>query len=150
MSSFPIYEVQQNPFFISTDPNKLDVDVIHHYLTTEAYWAQGIAREKVVRSIQHALCFGVYEAENGRFHQIGFARVLTDFTTFAYLADVFILPAYQGQGLGKWLVQSILAHPELQGLRRWTLYTKDAHGLYAQFGFLPEPQPERHMVFRPG
>lgn len=97
----------------------------------------------------NSLCFGVYHAENGRENQVGFARVISDLTTFAYLADVFILPAYQGRGLGKWLIQCILAHPDLQQLRRWTLYTKDAHGLYAQFGFVVEPQPERHMVFRP-
>lgn len=125
------YEVQNENYFITTDPSKLNVDVIHHYLSKESYWAKGIPRATVERSISNSLCFGVYYNNE----QIGFARVITDKATFAYLADVFILAEHRGKGLSKWLMQNIHAHPELQGLRRWWLGTKDAHGLYEQFGW---------------
>lgn len=144
---FPVEECHRDGFLISTDPDKLDVDVIHHFLANEAYWSPGIAREVITRAMEHSLCFGVYD-RNGR--QAGFARVITDFTTFAYLADVFILRPYRGRGLGKWLVQCMLAHPQLQGLRKWTLDTRDAHGLYQRFGFEPNPRPENYLVYRPG
>ncbi|HEX6386774.1 MAG TPA: GNAT family N-acetyltransferase [Anaerolineae bacterium] len=143
---FPIQEYRRTGFVVSTDPNRLDVDVIHNFLANEAYWSPGIAREVVARAMEHSLCFGVYDGD-GR--QVGFARVITDFTTFAYLADVFMLRPYRGQGLGKWLVECMLAHPELQGLRKWTLNTQDAHGLYRRFGFQPNPHPENHLVYRP-
>jgi N-acetylglutamate synthase-like GNAT family acetyltransferase len=124
--------MEMGRFLISTDRSKLDVDVIHRFLA-RSYWAEGIPRETVVRSIENSLCFGVYD--NAR--QIGFARVISDFATYAYLADVFILEPYRERGLGKELMASIMAHPDLQGLRRWSLGTRDAQGLYAQFGFRP-------------
>jgi GNAT superfamily N-acetyltransferase len=142
---FPIQEYTRDGFQISTDPARLNVDVIHNFLANEAYWSPGVSREKVARQMKHSLCFGVYAGDQ----QAGFARVISDFTTFAYLADVFILRPFRGQGLSKWLVQTILAHPELQGLRRFTLNTRDAHGLYRQFGFNNDPHPENYLLFRP-
>ncbi|HSU91315.1 MAG TPA: GNAT family N-acetyltransferase [Sporolactobacillaceae bacterium] len=127
-------------FLISTDRAKLDVEVIHRFLT-RSYWAEGIPRETVIRAIENSLCFGVY---NGA-EQVGFARVVSDFATFAYLADVFILEPYRERGLGKELIATVMAHPELQGLRRWSLGTRDAHGLYAQFGFTALENPSRMM-----
>ena len=128
-------------FLISTDRSKLDVDVIHRFLT-HSYWAEGIPRETVVRSIENSLCFGVY---NGG-EQVGFARVVSDFATYAYLADVFVLEPYRGRGLAKELIATIMTHPELQGLRRWSLGTRDAHGLYAQFGWTSVENPARTMM----
>ena len=125
-------------FLISTDRAKLDLDVIHNFLT-RSYWAAGIPRATVARSIENSLCFGVYDNSN----QIGFARVISDFATYAYVADVFILEPYRERGLGKELMASIMAHPQLQGLRRWSLATRDAHGLYAQFGFTALENPSR-------
>jgi N-acetylglutamate synthase-like GNAT family acetyltransferase len=130
MTSMVVMEMGR--FLISTDRSKLDVDVIHRFLA-RSYWAEGIPRQTVMRSIENSLCFGVYD--NAR--QIGFARVISDFATYAYVADVFILEPYRERGLGKELMASIMAHPDLQGLRRWSLGTRDAHGLYAQFGFKP-------------
>jgi GNAT superfamily N-acetyltransferase len=127
-------------FTISTDPALLDLDAIHGFLKS-AYWCEGLPRVVIDRAIRHSLCFGVYDA--GR--QVGFARVITDRATYAYLADVFVLESHRGRGLSKRLMQAIVAHPDLQGLRRWSLITRDAHGLYAQFGFRPLSQPERHM-----
>lgn len=128
---------------ISTDPDRLDLDVIHRFLSEQSYWARGRPIETVVQSLAHSLCFGVYLDKR----QVGFARVVTDRTTFAWLADVFILDEYRGRGYGKALVRAILDAPELQGLRRWLLATKDAHGLYAQYGFTPVP-PDRFMERR--
>jgi len=125
------YQAQKENFLISTDPAKLNTDIIYNYLSEESYWAKGIPREVVEKSITHSLCFGLYNNSE----QIGFARLVTDKATFAYLADVFVLPAFRGQGLSKWMMQTIHAHPELQHLRRWWLGTKDAHGLYEQFGW---------------
>ena len=124
--------MEMGRFLISTDRSKLDVDVIHRFLA-RSYWAEGIPRETVERSIENSLCFGVYD--NAR--QIGFARVISDFATYGYVADVLILEPYRERGLGKELMASIMAHPDLQGLRRWSLGTRDAQGLYAQFGFKP-------------
>ena len=124
--------MEMGRFLISTDRSKLDLDVIHKFLA-RSYWAEGIPRETVERSIENSLCFGVYD--NAR--QIGFARVISDFATYGYVADVFILEPYRERGLGKELMASIMAHPDLQGLRRWSLGTRDAQGLYAQFGFKP-------------
>ena len=124
--------MEMGRFLISTDRSKLDVDVIHEFLT-RSYWAAGIPRATVVRAIENSLCFGVYDGDD----QIGFARVVSDFATFAYIADVFILEQYRERGLGKELMASVMAHPDLQGLRRWSLGTRDAQGLYAQFGFEP-------------
>ncbi len=127
-------------FEISTDRARLDLGVVHGFLSN-SYWAKGIPLETVQRSIENSLCFGIHHS--GR--QIGFARVITDHATFAYLADVFVAPAYRGRGLSKWLVECILQHPDLQGLRRWMLATQDAHGLYARYGFMPLKSPERWM-----
>jgi len=132
-----------NTYQISTDPAKLDLPLIHRYLSEESYWAQNIPLELVERSIRHSLCFGVYHQDQ----QVGFARLVTDRATFAYLADVFILPAHRGKGVSKQLMAYIHDYPEVQGLRRWLLGTKDAHGLYAQFGWkpIPEEQVSRFM-----
>ena len=130
---------------ISTDAARLDVDVIHSFLSN-SYWAKNIPREIVERSIRHSLCFGVFHGGK----QIGFARVISDFATFAYLADVFVLPEHRGKGISKKLMETILEHRDLQGLRRFFLATLDAHGLYAQFGFEPLDHPERYMsIHRP-
>lgn len=132
-------------YLISTDKSKIDITVIHAFLT-QSYWAEGIPIAVVKKSIDHSLCFGVYR----KTMLVGFARVITDFATFAYLADVFIVPGERGKGLSKWLMELIIAHPELQGLRRFTLATKDAHGLYAKFGFTPFDAPDRWMqIHRP-
>jgi GNAT superfamily N-acetyltransferase len=117
-------------FNISTEKEKMDIDLIHSFLT-RSYWAEGISKEIVSRSIEGALCFGVFENEK----QIGFARMITDRATFSYLADVFIIEEYRGLGLSKWLMEVIFSHPDLQGLRRMMLATRDAHDLYKKFGF---------------
>lgn len=127
-------------FAISTDKSKLDLAVIHDFLKS-SYWAENIPWSIVKKSINNSLCFGIYEEKK----QVGFARVISDYATFAYLADVFILESYRGQGLGNWLIQSILEHPELQGLRKWLLATKDAHGLYRQYGFQDLKRPDTYM-----
>ena len=130
-----MYEVLQNEFCISTDKSKLDINIIHNYLCDESYWAKNIPVETVERSIEGSCCFGLYVKENSISKQIGFARVITDFATFGYLADVFIIETYRGKGLAKWMMEMIMKHPEMQGLRGWLLATKDAHALYAKFGF---------------
>lgn len=136
-------------FFISTDKAKLDIAYIHRFLCYESYWAKNIPLELVQKSISGSVCFALYrqDAISGRDEQAGFARVITDGATFGYLADVFIDSRYRGQGLGKMLMQAIMQHPDLQGFRRWMLATRDAHGLYAQFGFAPLAQPERFMRY---
>jgi GNAT superfamily N-acetyltransferase len=126
---------------ISDEPERLQLEVVVEYLA-RAYWSNQRPRAVIEKSLKNSLCFGVYENET----QIGFARVVSDHATFAYLADVFILESHKGHGLGKWLVQTILEHPELQGLRRWILATRDAHGLYAQFGFTALENPDRYMT----
>ena len=136
-----IVEHRRGEFLISTDPARFDLDVIHNFLTN-SYWAKGVPRETVARSIEHALCFGVYDGSGA---QVAFARVMSDFATVAYIGDVFVLESHRGQGLGKWMMQSIVQHPALQGLRRWILTTRDAHGLYSQVGFTPVKFPERYM-----
>jgi GNAT superfamily N-acetyltransferase len=138
------YEIRETDLLISDDPALLDRALIHRFLSEHSYWAQGVSRETVDRSIGHSLCFGVYSA--GR--QAGFARVVTDFATFAWLADVFIVEEKRGQGLGKKLVAAVLTHPKLQGLRRFMLGTRDAQGLYGRFGFKPLTAPERFMEIR--
>ncbi len=131
---------EAGPYEISADTQRLDIDAIHAYLS-QSYWSPGIPRTIVERAIRGSLCFGVY----GPTGQVGFARVITDQTTFAYLADVYILGPHRGQGLSKRLMACVFAHPELQGLRRFMLATKDAHGLYRQFGFTKVARPERLM-----
>ncbi len=125
---------------VSTDPSRLDLDVIHGFLA-RSYWAAGISREIVERAVRHSLCFGAYDG--GR--QIGFARVVSDRATYGYVSDVFVLPSHRGRGVGKQLMAAIMSHPELQGLRRWTLFTRDAHGLYRRYGFGEARHPERLM-----
>ena len=141
VDSEAVTEYRNGEFVISTSRERLDLNVVHGYLTN-CYWAKGIPRETVVRSVEHALCFGIYD---GKGAQVGFARVISDFATIAYVGDVFVLETHRGRGLGKWLMQCITQHPALQGLRRWILTTRDAHGLYAQVGFTPVKAPERFM-----
>ena len=132
---------QRGEYTISTDRARLNLDRIHDFISNHSYWGKGRAREVVKRSIENSLPFGVYKGDQ----QIGFARVITDYATFAWIADVFILDAFQGQGLGNWLMEVIISHPELQGFRRWVLATKDAHELYRKFGFSELKHPERWM-----
>jgi len=122
-------EVQRGNYLISTDPGKLDVAAIHGYLSVESYWAKGRPLDVTQRAVEHSLCFGVYCGDE----QVGLARVVTDYATFAWLCDVFILEAHRGQGLGKWLIQTVVAHPALQS-RLWMLATRNAHGLYESYG----------------
>lgn len=128
---------------VSTDPGRIDLDYVHHYLSELSYWAGGIPRDVVARSIANSIAFGLYGPDG---KQAGFARVITDRATFAWLADVFIDPGRQGLGLGKGLLEAILDHPELQALRRFMLVTLDAHSLYQQYGFGPPPNLERLMA----
>jgi GNAT superfamily N-acetyltransferase len=138
------HEWRRGEYRITTDPDEIDVDVVHGFLTT-CYWAWGITRERVARSIAGSIPFGLF----ARDQQVAFARVISDQSTFAWVADVFVLPAWRGRGLGVWLVEAMLAHPDLQGLRRWSLATRDAHSLYARFGFVRLATPERMMELRP-
>lgn len=133
-------EWKQNELVVSTDPARQNVDAIHAFLR-RAYWCENIPREIVERAVRHSLCFGLFD--NGE--QIGLARVVTDYAVFAYLCDVYVRESHRGRGLGKWLIGCVMAHPQLQGLRRFNLATRDAHGLYAPFGFRPLAQPENHM-----
>jgi GNAT superfamily N-acetyltransferase len=126
---------------ISTDRARIDVDRVHAFLCNESYWAKGVPRAVVERSIEHSLPFAAYDGEG----LVGFARVITDFAVFAYVADVFVLPTHRGRGISKQLMAAIRSHPELQSLRRWSLVTSDAQGLYRQFGFRELAHPERHM-----
>ena len=149
MNSF--YEKKEGEYQINTDPSKLNLEVIHKYLSEQSYWSTGIPLETVKKSIEHSLCFGLYHHNiktmpTGR--QVGFARLITDRTTFAYLADVFVLEKERGKGLSKFLIATIQSHPELLQLRGWLLRTKDAHGLYEQFGWnkLTEEQLQRFMI----
>lgn len=128
-------------YSVSTDRSRLDFELIYRFLSEESYWAKNIPRHVVQRSIDNALCFGVYEGEQ----QVAFARVVSDFAVFAYIGDVFVVPDHRGRGVSKLLMQAIRAHPDLQGLRRWHLLTEDAHGLYRQFGFRELEKPARHM-----
>ena len=139
------HEYHNGKFTITTDQNRMDIDKIHALLTT-AYWSEGIPREILERSLRNSLSFGIFLGTE----QMGIARVITDYTTYAYICDVFIEEKYRGQGLGKWLIQCITEYPDLQGLRRWSLFTRDAHGLYSQFGFTPLKHPENAMeIARP-
>ncbi len=133
-------EWRKGDYLISTEPAQLDLGVVHAFLR-ESYWASGIPLEVVRRSIEHSLSFGLYREG----HQIGFARVITDYATFAYVCDVFVLESYRGRGLGAWLMAVVMEHPDLQGLRRWVLATKDAHELYKKSGFASLARPEGWM-----
>lgn len=134
------FELHNGPFILSTEPARLDVEAIYDFLS-HSYWASARPRSMIEKSIRNSLCFGVYHDT----HQIGFARVVTDCATFGYLADVYILEPYRRRGLGRWLIQSILSHPELKTLRRWSLATRDAHPLYRHFGFHELEQPQDFM-----
>ena len=125
-----LIEIHKDNFTISTDPARLDIDTICNFFT-RAYWTQGRPRERTERALSNSLVFGLYDGTK----QIGLARVISDYAIFAYLCDVFIHEDYRSHGLGKWLVEAVMSHPDLQGLRRWTLATRDAHGLYRQFGW---------------
>lgn len=133
-------EWNQNNFTITDQTDQLDFETIHSFIS-ESYWAKGIPKSILERAMNNSLCFGLYYGRK----QVGFGRAVTDRATFAYLSDVFVLPTYRGRGLGKWMIACILAHPELQGLRRWLLVTLDAHGLYEQNGFAALREPERFM-----
>ena len=135
---FQSYEKQS--FSISTDPSKLDVDAIHKYLS-QCYWAEGIPREIVEKSLKNSLCFGLFREGD----QIGLARVVTDCATYAYLCDVYVLEEFRGKGLGVWLMECVMSHPDLKGLRRFSLATRDAHGLYKKFGFAELEKPQSRM-----
>ena len=140
-----LLETHKDNFTISTDPARLDLDAIADMLT-RAYWAAGRPRERTERAISNSLVFGLYDGEK----QIGLARVVSDYAVFAYLCDVFIHEEYRAHGLGKWLIETVMNHPDLQGLRRWTLATRDAHELYRQFGWDNMQNPEKWMqILRP-
>jgi GNAT superfamily N-acetyltransferase len=133
-------------FTVSTDPALLDLTLLHDYLSRQAYWSAGIPLDTLERAVAGSLCFGLYAGDL----QIGFARVVTDRATFAYLCDVFVLPEYRGRGLSKWLMECVMANPDLQGLRRFVLVTRDAHELYAKFGFETPTNPASYMhIHRP-
>jgi GNAT superfamily N-acetyltransferase len=134
-------EWRRGAYTISTDPARIDLALVHDFLT-HSYWAEGIPFEVVERSIANSLPFGIYQGAR----QIGFARVVTDRATFAYIGDVFVLEEFRGRGLSKWLMEVMVRHPELQNLRRWILATADAHGLYRQFGFTELVDPGRYMA----
>ena len=139
----PIIEQKRDGYLISTDKSKLNIDVIHQFLDVESYWAQGRSMDTVRKTIDHSLCFGVYAGDR----QVGFARVVTDYATFAWLADVFILKSHRGLGLSKWLVECIVTHPDLQNLKNFLLATSDAHELYRRYGgFAALEKPEKWMI----
>jgi GNAT superfamily N-acetyltransferase len=132
---------ERGDYLISTDRSCLDVELIHDFISNQSYWGEGRALEVVQRALDNSLNFGLYSDKQ----QVGFARVVTDYATFAWIADVFVLSEHRKQGLSKWLLEVILSHPQLQGFRRWVLATKDAHSLYERFGFIPLHRPERWM-----
>ncbi len=145
MDEMTIAEYQRDNLMISTDKTRLDLDLVWDFLSHTSYWAQGCSFATTKKSIEHSLCFGVHAGDQ----QVGFARVVTDYATFAWLCDVFILESHRGQGLGKWLIESVVAHPELQGLKLFMLATCDAHELYRRYGdFQSLPLPEKWMVRR--
>jgi len=141
--SLPPHERQDGDILVTTDPARLDLAAIHQFLSG-SYWAKGIPREVMERSIHHSICFGAFAG--GR--QVGFARVISDRATFAYVADVFVVDSHRGRGVGKRIMACITSHPELQNLRLWTLFTRDAHGLYRQHGFREARYPDRLMERR--
>ncbi len=135
--------IQKGDYIISTNTDHLDVFAIHDFLNNHSHWSKGIPIEKVKQSLDHSLNFGLYKNNE----QIGFARIISDYATIAYLGDVYVIEQYRGLGLSKWLMETVMLHPNLQGLRRWILLTGDAHGLYKQFGWEPLPKPELYMEF---
>ncbi len=141
LSKIMTYEHQRGEYTISTNPEKLNIETIHWFISTQSYWGTGRPVELVKKSIENSFPFGIYHGEK----MIGFARVVTDYATFAWIADVFVLEEHRGKGLSKWLMEVILSHPELQGFRRWVLATKDAQELYRKYGFQELKRPERWM-----
>ena len=141
---FRMVERFRDDYRLSTDPSKLDLDIVFDYLTNDSYWASGRPRDVFDRSIENSLNLGIFIGND----QIGFARVVTDRATFAWICDVFVLPAHRGRGLASWMIESILEHPDLQGLHSYFLATRDAHSLYARYGFKPLDDPSRFMVIR--
>jgi GNAT superfamily N-acetyltransferase len=138
--------IVKDEFCISTDRERLDLPFIHEFLSKESYWARGISFERVEKAADHSLNFGLYHQD----HQIGYARIITDYSRIAYLADVFIIPAFRGKGFSKWLMDQIMNHPDLPGLRRWMLHTSDEHGLYSSFGWKAPERPETYMeIYNP-
>jgi GNAT superfamily N-acetyltransferase len=132
---------ERGDYLISTDRSRLDVELIHNFISNTSYWGHGRTLEVVERSLDNSLNFGLYNNNE----QVGFARVVTDYATFAWIADVFVVPEHRGRGLSKWLMEVMLSHERLQGFRRWVLATKDAHSLYERFGFIALHRPERWM-----
>ncbi len=141
MTAGGVREWQRGEYTVSTDNERLEINTVHDFLANHSYWAQGRSIDTVRQALDNSFNFGLYLNKK----QIGFARVVTDYATFAWIADVFVLPEHRGQGLSKWLMELILSHPDLQGFRRWVLATKDAHTLYERFGFIPLHRPERWM-----
>ena len=142
----PYPDRKKGAYSVTADRERIDIDAVHTFLS-RSFWAKGISKEIVAKSIRHSLCFGVFNGAN----QVGFARVVTDYSTYAYLCDVYVLEDHRGQGLAVWLMEFVMGHPELQGLRRFQLVTRDAHSLYRKFGFQEPPNPERQMeIFKPG
>ena len=133
--------LQKDNYCISTEKSKLDLQAIHHFLSTQAYWSENIPFDRVQKATENSLNFGLYFQDR----QIGYARIISDFSTIAYLGDVYVLPEFRGKGLSKWLLQTVMNHPELQGLRRWILLTGDAHGLYRQYGWTAIASPDKWM-----
>src|SRR5688500_7772180 len=130
---------RKGDYLISTDPTRLNIALIHNFISNQSYWGQGRKIETVQRALNNSLNFGIYKDDE----QVGFARVVTDYCTFAWLADVFVIDSHRGMGLSKWLMEVIISHPQLMNMRRWVLATKDAHGLYSQFGFKPRSEERR-------
>ena len=143
MSEFESWQrtIEGREYLVTTDMKRLDIEMVHDFLARQSYWARGIPRLTLEKSIKNSLCFGLFQARE----QIGFARVISDFATIAYLGDVFVLQGFRGRGLSKWLMECICSHPGLQNLRRWILVTGDAHGLYGRFGFTELAHPESFM-----
>lgn len=132
---------RKDNYLLTTDASLFDTDTLYHFISDQSYWSRGIPRATFERSLQHSLCFGLFQDET----QIGFARVVSDFATFAYLGDVFVHQNHRGRGLSKWMIDCVLSHPDLRGLRRWMLATRDAHELYKQFGFTELKAPGKFM-----
>ena len=141
MGTSAIIETRQDDYLISTEPARLDAQAVHAFLSN-VYWCAGISRPLLEKALANSLCFGLYHRDK---EQVGLSRVVTDYATYAYLCDVYVLEAHRGKGLGHWMVECIMTHPDLQDLRRFTLATKDAHGVYAAFGFTAPKAPERQM-----
>jgi GNAT superfamily N-acetyltransferase len=135
------FSTERDGFTVSTDPDRLDIAAIHDFLSNKSYWAQGVPLATIEKALAHSLCFGLYAGTE----QIGLARLITDRATYCYFCDVYVLESWRGRGLGRWLVECAMRHRDLQGLRRMSLVTADAHTLYAQFGFVAPAKPERYM-----